>query len=106
MYFGAPLPGALLDEVEVEHQVQRRDDDDDQADADAERTRACMNDIGMPNGCSTNVSEVDERDGAGRGDDAELEALGRLDRAGPVDRRASSPSMPNVSATAWNTMPG
>ena len=56
MYFGAPCLGAVLDEVEVEHEIERRDADHDQAEDDADRAAAeWMNGI-EPKKLITNVT--------------------------------------------------
>src|SRR5450631_4891305 len=101
---GRPRPGPLLDEVEVEHQVQRGHDDHQQADADAEGPRRIDEPHLYAEHAQHHGEQVDDRDRAGRRDDTELEPLGRLDRFRLV-RTSMTASVPNVSAIAWNAMP-
>jgi hypothetical protein len=56
MCLGAPFFGALLDHVEVEHQVQRGDHDDTMLMPMPSGPVECMNDTGMPNARSAIVT--------------------------------------------------
>jgi hypothetical protein len=77
---------ALLDEVEVEHEVQRGDHHHEGADADRQPAAVVQEAEALAEEAAIRACHVDQEDRAGGGDHAELEVLGRLDQAAAVRR--------------------
>src|SRR5580704_9220305 len=82
--FGSVHAGASFDHVEIENKIERRDDHDEKAKADADGTAAIDRGHLNVKEAQCHFCEIEDGDAAGRGDDAQLEALGRANHAGLV----------------------